>query len=65
MTAQPENPEPQAPARQGFSPLLVILTLVVVGFVLWFCPQAIRWAYRPADNPQASPVVPASLNANR
>ncbi len=32
---------PQQEKRQGFHPALVIATIVVVVFVLWFCPYAL------------------------
>lgn len=42
ISCVPENPhEP----RRGFSPLLVIATIVVVLFVLWFCPTVIFYAW--------------------
>lgn len=36
--------EPESEKRSGFHPALVVSTIVVVLFVLWFCPRAIMRA---------------------
>lgn len=46
--------ETESEKRKGFHPALVIATIVVVLFVLWFCPSALMRARIPANEAAAA-----------
>ncbi len=51
--AAPQSEPEETEKRKGFHPALVISTIVVVLFVLWFCPRAMMRA-RVAQNEEAA-----------
>ena len=55
--ARAETPAPEG--RRVFSPVLVLFTVAVVVFVLWFCPWALKKAWERGQ--QARGTAPAAV----